>query len=189
MSYPPQPPPYQPGPGQPGPEHRYTAPGWPQQQQQQPYMQPPPAKKKRGPLTWVLAAFGVVAALCVVIGIANVIGGGGGTENTAGPGAQADTAKTEKAAGRKIVMEVTGAKKADITYGLDADQSQDLGVKVPWKKELTSTETMTIAVIVAQNKGSGTISCKISLDGKVVKENSSQGEYAVVTCEASEFGF
>jgi hypothetical protein len=182
VSYPPQPPPYQPGPSQPGPDHRYAAPGWPPQPM-------PPAKKKRGPLAWILVAFGVVAALCVVIGLANVLGGdGGGTENTAGPGAQG--AAPEKAtAGRKIVMEVTGAKKADITYGLDADQSQDQGAKVPWKKELTSTETMTIAVIVAQNKGSGTISCKISLDGKVVKENSSKGEYAVVTCEASEFGF
>jgi hypothetical protein len=180
VSYPPQPPPYQPGPGQPDPEHRYTAPGWPPQPM-------PPAKKRRGPLTWILAAVGVVFALCLAIGIANM-GGGGSSENTAGPGAQG--AATEKAAaGRKIVLEVTGAKKADITYGLDADQSQDNGARVPWKKELTSTETMTIVVVLAQNKGSGTISCKITLDGVVVKENSSKGEYAVVTCEASEFGF
>lgn len=173
MSYPPQPPQ--------GPDHRYTAPGWP----------PPPPAKKRRPMRWIFAAFGVVAALCVAVGIvAALSGGGGGTENTAGPGAQG--AATEKAtSGKTIVMEVTASKSkaADVTYGLNADQSQDQGVKLPWKKELSSGEVVTIAVLLAQNKGSGEISCKISVDGEVVKENKSSGQYAIVTCQADDLGF
>ncbi len=109
-------------------------------------------------------------------------------EDTTGPGAQGG-GNTEKAStGKKIVLEVTGAKKADITYGLNADQSQDNGAKVPWKKELTSAESLTIATVVAQNKGSGEIACKITVDGKVVKENKSKGQYAVVTCNADDLG-
>lgn len=110
-------------------------------------------------------------------------------EDTAGPGAQG--ADTEKAStGKKIVMEVTASKskKASVTYGLNADQSQDNEAKLPWKKELSSAEALTIVSLVAQNSGSGDISCKISVDGKVVKENKSSGQYAVVTCSADDLG-
>ncbi|MEO3930929.1 MmpS family transport accessory protein [Micromonosporaceae bacterium B7E4] len=105
---------------------------------------------------------------------------GMGSTDTAGPGAQGEPAA--QADGKKIVLEVTGAKSADITYGVGADQSQDQGVKVPWKKEMTSKESFLIVSLVAQNKGRGTIACKITIDGKVAKENKSTGEYAVVTC-------
>lgn len=109
--------------------------------------------------------------------------GSGG--NTAGPGAQ-DQGTPEPAKGEKtVVMEVTGAKSADITYGLGGDQSQDNGAKVPWKKELKTSDALLLATIVAQNKGGGTIACKITVDGKVVKENKSTGEYAVVTCNSN----
>lgn len=111
---------------------------------------------------------------------ATAIACGAGDSDTAGPGAQ--DAGAEAKSGKKIVLEVTGAKAADITYGLGADQSQEQGAKVPWKKELTSNEAMLIVVLVAQNKGGGEIACKITVDGKVVKENKSSGEFAVVTC-------
>lgn len=119
-----------------------------------------------------IALFTVAAATLLACG-------SGG--DAAGPGAQ-DDAGDKKSGGKSIVLEVTGAKSADITYGLGADQSQEQGAKVPWKKELTSKESLLIATIVAQNKGSGTIGCKITIDGKVAKENTSKGDYAVVTC-------
>lgn len=165
---------YQP---QPEPDRQYNAPGWQQ-----------PTKKKRRPLMWVLTAFAVAAVLCLAGGIAAAVFGGGGSKGTAGPGAQGGGGTEKASGGTKVVMEVTGAKSADITYGLGTDQSQDNGAKLPWKKELSSDELVTIAVIVAQNKGSGEISCKITVDGKTVKENTSKGQYAVVTCQADDLG-
>lgn len=129
--------------------------------------------------------YAIAAALAAVTAIACSSAG----EDTAGPGAQGG--ETEKAStGKKIVMEVTASKskKASVTYGLNADQSQDNEAKLPWKKELSSAEALTIVSVVAQNSGSGEISCKITVDGKVVKENKSKGEYAVVTCSADDLG-
>ena len=114
---------------------------------------------------------------------------GSGSSDTAGPGAQDnDSATVTSGDGETtVVLEVTGAKKADITYGLGADQSQEQGAKLPWKKTLKSSETLLIPTVVAQNRGGGTIACKITIDGKLAKENKSSGEYAVVTCTADSF--
>lgn len=115
-----------------------------------------------------------------------------GESDTAGPGAQ-DQAGAEQSSENKgektIVMEVTGPKTADITYSLGSDQSQENGAKLPWKKELTSTESFLFPTISAQSMGSasGEIECKITIDGELVKENASSGDYAVVTCTADDF--
>ncbi|TDC01870.1 hypothetical protein E1091_02005 [Micromonospora fluostatini] len=116
---------------------------------------------------------------------------GAGESDTAGPGAQeqagADAPKGDtgkKNGEKKIVLEVTGPKTASVTYGLGTDQSQENDAKLPWKKELTSKETIIIPTIVAQSKGSGEIECRITIDGKLAKENKSSGEFAVVTCTA-----
>jgi hypothetical protein len=86
---------------------------------------------------------------------------------------------------KSIVFEVTGAdgaEQADITFGVGASQSQENGSALPWSKELTDDSPLVIATVLAQNKGGGSISCKITIDGKVVKESTSTGEFAVVTC-------
>ena len=125
--------------------------------------------------------------LCAAVAIA-CSSGGSGEKDPAGPGdqgasADATTAAAKDEEGAKtIVLKVTGAKKADVTYGLNADQSQDLDAKVPWTKTMKSSEALTIATVSAQNKGSGTIKCEVTVNGKVVKTNSSKGEYAIATC-------
>ncbi|MFY1669480.1 MmpS family transport accessory protein [Plantactinospora sp. WMMB334] len=119
-------------------------------------------------------------ALLTVVAVTLLACGSGGGD-TLGPGAQGGDSAPAKGE-KKILLEVTGAKSADITYGLGTDQSQEQGAKVPWKKELTSSEALLIVTLLAQNKGSGTIGCKITIDGEVVKENTSKGEFAVVTC-------
>jgi hypothetical protein len=121
----------------------------------------------------------LVAAL-LAAGAALAVGCSAGGDDTDGPGVAAEAAG--KATKRTITMEVTGPKKASITYGLNADQSQANDAKVPWKKTMTTSEAFSIATLVAQNSGGGTISCRITVDGKVVKKNSSEGEYAMVTC-------
>jgi hypothetical protein len=124
-----------------------------------------------------LAGFAALSALALACG--------SGSEDVAGPGAQDGKAEATAAAkSKKIVLEVTGPKSADITFGLGSDQSQDNGAALPWKKNLTSVEALIMPAVVAQSKGTGKIKCRISIDGKVVKENASTGEYAVVTCTA-----
>ena len=115
---------------------------------------------------------------------------GSGATDTQGPGSQgAKAAEPAKGKAKKIVLEVTGPKTADITYGLGTDTSQENGAKVPWKKELSSVESLLIVTVMAQSKGtSGDIGCKVTVDGKVVKENKSSGQYAVVTCTANNIG-
>ncbi|WP_230514443.1 MmpS family transport accessory protein [Salinispora arenicola] len=115
-----------------------------------------------------------------------------GESDTAGPGAQEQVAEGQgkQSKGEKtIVMEVTGPKTADITYSLGSDQSQENGAKLPWRKELTSKESFLFPTISAQSMGSasGEIECKITIDGELVKENASSGEFAIVTCTADDF--
>ncbi|MGH8887673.1 MAG: MmpS family transport accessory protein [Egibacteraceae bacterium] len=83
-----------------------------------------------------------------------------------------------------IVYEVIGAEKAgNITYAAGGGGiAQDNGVVLPWRKELQVDGPLSLAQVSAQNAGGGTITCRITVDGKVVKELSSQGEYAVVSC-------
>lgn len=118
-----------------------------------------------------LAALALLAVAC-----------GSGDKDTAGPGSGGGNGKS---GGKAVVLEVTGPKSADVTYGLGTDQSQEQGVALPWKKEMTSNESMLIVTLLAQNKGTGDISCKITIDGKTVKENKSSGQYATVTCSAN----
>lgn len=107
--------------------------------------------------------------LAVLACAAIAVAGCGSTDNITG---------SEK----KIKFEVSGPAKADVTYSVGVNQSQELDQALPWTKDASTTDTTVIAVLVAQSKGSGEISCKVSIDGKVVKENKSTGEFAVVTC-------
>jgi hypothetical protein len=126
-----------------------------------------------------IAGLGALAAMAIACS-----SGGADTE---GPGAQGNAADATTSAGdakKSIVLEVTGPAKADITYLLNSDTSQENGRKLPWKKTLTSSEAATIVSLSAQNSGSGTITCKITMNGKVVKTNKSKGQYSIVSCEA-----
>lgn len=117
-------------------------------------------------------------ASCAAFAIACSSGGG----DVAGPGAGDSGDEIGGGDTKTIVLKITGPKKADITYGLNADQSQANGAKLPWTKKMSSSEAFTIATVSAQNTGSGEISCQITVNGKVVKTNKSTGEYSIVTC-------
>lgn len=132
------------------------------------------------------AIAGIAIAALVALGCS----AGEDDKQTSGPGAQPQPTETGKAPkGRKVVIEVAGAKRAsNITYLLDGDTSQDNGVKLPWKKTLVSTDALMIVAVNAQNAGGGKITCKITVDGKVVKQNASTGEYAIVDCNADQIG-
>lgn len=121
----------------------------------------------------------------IVAAVATLPACSSGAGDVQGPGAQ-DSTQTTAAATKKILMEVTGPKAADITFGLGTDTSQENAAKLPWKKELSSGEAFLVPTVLAQSKGTGKIACKITVDGKLVKENASTGEFAVVTCTADK---
>lgn len=105
-------------------------------------------------------------------------------KDVAGPGAQG-SAPAASGPKHTIKLEVSGPATADITFALTGDTSQEVGAKLPWTKELTSNADFLLPSIVAQSKGTGEIVCRITVDGKVTKENKSSGQFAVVTCTGS----
>jgi hypothetical protein len=88
-----------------------------------------------------------------------------------------------------FAAQTSDGSQMDVTYELGSDQSQANGSASPWSKTTTSTDDVTMASVVAQSQGDsgGTVSCTITVDGKVVKTNNSSGSYAVVTCTYTLF--
>jgi hypothetical protein len=124
----------------------------------------------------------VIAAMLIACGSASK------SDNVQGPGAQAQPSGSASSAQDTIVMTVTGPDKASITFGLDSDISQDNDAVLPWKRTLHgSGGVVSMATVSAQNSTTGTISCKITVNGKTVKENSSSGQYAIVDCTATNW--
>lgn len=167
----------------------------------QPYGAPQPlAPKKRK--KWPFVVGGVVLLL-IIIGIAN----GGSTPTTTTPAASTSVATSvataaapagvaapaapvaaEPAAksGTTVVYEVTGPSKASVTYTKEGFQMEQVtSAKLPFRKELQFSDEVSAFTglsIVAQNAGSGDITCRILVDGKEVASSTSSGAYAVVTC-------
>ncbi|MEV8443241.1 MmpS family transport accessory protein [Actinosynnema sp. NPDC051121] len=159
------------------------------------------AKPKSGPPKWVWVV-GILVALVVIGGALN--GGdpakkddapaaaGAATTTAAAPveAAAPPTAQApaeQKPAKRVVVYEVTGAGTASsITYTTDGMTSTEQAgdAPLPWSKtiELPTGEAIQMVSIFAQ-AGAGTpeITAKITVDGVVVKEGKSSGQYAVVT--------
>jgi hypothetical protein len=173
--YPPPQPPY----GQPDPRQ------W-QGYAQQP---PPPAPKKRK-WPWVV---GAILLLFVIAGIA----GGNSEPAPSSPAAAvpADPAPAddvaEAAAGSTVVYEVLGQGTANnVTYMKEGfSQEQQTEAKLPFRKELQFKDevgSFAPLSLVAQNGSrGGDITCRITVDGKVVGESTSSGQYAVVTCNGN----
>lgn len=94
-----------------------------------------------------------------------------------------------------VAYSVTGAaKSADIIYDDNSGGSQQVtGTKLPWKTAFTtktggSFDFKTLNVIATNGADDkGTITCSISIAGKVVQTKSSKGAFASVTCDASGF--
>ena len=131
-----------------------------------------------------LLVVGGILLLLVLGGCAAIVALVGGAANEVVK--EMDRAKNAKHA---VVYEVGGtATKADITFSSDGSTgtSQDNGARVPWRKKITvQGESFPVFQVMAQNNGAGIITCKITVDGKVVKENRSKGEYAIASCDAT----
>lgn len=121
-----------------------------------------------------------------------------------------ETESTATSAGRistsnshTVTYKVEGSTTlADITYSnSQGDTTQQSDVKVPLRREDSSTwsqpdggfgvrlsgmQSGDFLYISAQNgRDSGSITCKIEVDGIVVKTNTSLGGYTIATCSGS----
>ena len=114
-----------------------------------------------------------------------------------------DTAQAEDAAAADrdviVLYEVTGTSAAaTITYSTYNDGSsgmeQATGKALPFSKEITvkaggdfdwSSYTLTVTNTTGDT---GDISCKITIDGEVISEQTSTGEYASAMCSTPSFG-
>lgn len=93
----------------------------------------------------------------------------------------------------RIVYYLTGtAHGADLTLSLGpAGQSQQSDVAVPLTNKSGSPGLRFTAsdgdflYISAQNKGFGSLTCRITEDGVTVAQNTSSGEFTIVTCDGT----
>ena len=178
--------------------------GQPDPRQWQGYGPPaqPPTPKKRRKWPWIV---GAIVLLLVVIGVANggdktptapttATGSTGAAQAPAPPDGAAPPAAApeadDSAAGSVVVYEVIGKGTSSVTYMKEGfAQEQQTAAKLPFKKELRFKDkvgSFAPLSLVAQNgSGGGDITCRITVDGEVVGESTSSGQYAVVTCNGN----
>ncbi|MDU0346628.1 MmpS family transport accessory protein [Microbacterium sp. KSW2-29] len=158
---------------------------------------------------WAGLALGVVAwIIAIVVSAVSLFGVAGAVsesienatvapitpvEESSGDGAAAEAAPV---AGGNLVYEVTSdaATVSNVTY-LTADSTgsstkQDVDVAAPWKTEFAVDDAgmfdFSVFSLVAQADETATsVSCKITFNGEVISEQTSTGQFAVVTCSGS----
>jgi hypothetical protein len=139
---------------------------------QQHYAPPPqPTRKRR---RWPFVVVGFVTLLGVLaMGAVVVLTQGAQVSNP-------------PAAPMTVVYEVEGVGTAgNITYMTDgtASVAEEASVRLPWRKEVQVVQRgVSATTVTAQNKSSGEIRCRITVDGKVIKEVASSGLFTVVSC-------
>lgn len=98
---------------------------------------------------------------------------------------QADEENERKAAQITYSVTTTGAGISSVTYlkpGFNMSQVTNVKGK-KWSTTIQADGSTLGINMNAQNSGGGTISCKITRGtGEVISENSSSGDYAVVSC-------
>lgn len=114
------------------------------------------------------------------------------------PSADSTPAAPAAAGDVTIVYEITGTiPNATVTYStLDNGTVQSAtasGQALPWTKTLTTKndgllDVNVFSVSAVGGAESGDIACKITVNGKVVSEQSASGQVAVASCTASNVG-
>lgn len=87
-----------------------------------------------------------------------------------------------------ITYTVEGKSASNITYTTDGAGSseQQSDVKLPFTKTVNVPVGFAFVSLMAQNGGGGQIKCKITkADGTVLKEATSNGQYAIASCSGS----
>jgi Mycobacterium membrane protein len=135
----------------------------------------------------------------VILLIAGIVGGRDESKQvTTTDPAKAAAAAAEAPEAQRKADDEAARKANEITYSVTTTGSgilsvtymkpnfnitQETNVKgKKWSKTIQDDGSSIGINMNAQNKGGGTITCTISRGGQVIAENSSSGEYAVVSC-------
>lgn len=82
-----------------------------------------------------------------------------------------------------------GAKTAEnVTYNVGASIGQESGVPLPYSKTVQASEDATVSLWVQNAGTAGSVSCRIKVDGKVVREATGEGPYGVCSVRADSLG-
>lgn len=87
-----------------------------------------------------------------------------------------------------IVYEVTGdAAGVDVTYTTFGDSlttNQESAATLPWSKEVkTKGLGKGGQLVVSTSESGGTVTCKVTVDGKEAKTATASGAFAIATCD------
>ena len=100
------------------------------------------------------------------------------------------TAPASRTTPVQVKYEVEGtASSVDITIETPSGTSQGSDKSVPLRTDAGNGITLSFprgsfVYISAQNQGEdGTVTCRITVDGEVVSENTSSGAYSIATCD------
>ncbi|WP_295780170.1 MmpS family transport accessory protein, partial [uncultured Microbacterium sp.] len=166
-------------------------------------------KNRARGFAWVGLALGVVAwILSIIVSAASLFGVAGAVSESLENATIAPVAPTEivagddaspeaaPVAGGNLVYEVTSdaATVSNVTY-LTADATgsstqQEADVAAPWTTEFAVDDSgmfdFSVFSLVAQaDQSATTVSCKITFNGEVISEQTSTGQFAIVTCSGS----
>ena len=105
------------------------------------------------------------------------------------PSSAPSTTSSAPGGGPHVIYEVipSGSNNIGAITYLDQDNQQirRSGIPLPWRIEFTNTQRNPVYIIEAQRKSggdNGPVLCRITVDGKVLDETTSTGQYAAVNC-------
>lgn len=136
--------------------------------------QPPPPPKKKHTVRNVFLGLALVGVLIV-----------GGCVAFVGKAATEIDKQSNEV--HTVVYKVAGTSKAaSLTYTTDGSTTteQVASAKLPWSKSLSiKGGLVSVYQVMAQNmSGAGTVTCSITVDGKVVKSATGTGEASIASC-------
>lgn len=132
----------------------------------------------------MLRFIGIPIALLCCGGIGLALSSDLGHDKSKGPGFLGTPTKPNI---HTVVLDVIGQGEApSISYSIGLDIAQENGAGMPWHREIPwhGVTAPTIGITAQAGPTPGEIQCRITYDGKILKENKSTGQYALVTCLA-----
>ena len=96
--------------------------------------------------------------------------------------AQAAAPASSAAAAQTVTYEVSGSP-ADVTYGSAGSNAQG---SVPMDVTKPLGTPIYVAITAQRPGSSGTVTCKIKVDGKVISQSTASGGYNIAQCEISQ---
>ncbi|WP_426303153.1 hypothetical protein [Arthrobacter sp. R-11] len=162
----------------------------------QPVPAPPTRQVKPRPPLWVrVAQWGAAAVvLTLVVAVGIYFASGASTKSNKSSSTTTDEKTSAYSSTVTVLYEVEGtATGADVTLGSATGTVQGTGKAVPLTNKTTGKRGLTFMMprghfvyLSAQNTGgSGTITCRITVDGEIVSTNTSSGGYSIASCSGS----